>query len=58
MRGVLWYHMGRKTAIRRERATMLTGNEYISNQYAWHFFPEASGEKVRRKLTAMAATGP
>lgn len=28
---------------------------YFTNQYAWNFFPEASREKVKQKLTAMAA---
>lgn len=28
---------------------------YFSNQYAWNFFPEQSREKVKGKLTAMAA---
>ncbi len=28
---------------------------YFRNQYAWNFFPEDSREKVRGKLTAMAA---
>ena len=28
---------------------------YFSNQYAWNFFPEDSRDKVRPKLTAMAA---
>ncbi len=28
---------------------------YFSNQYAWNFFPEQSREKVRGKLTKMAA---
>ncbi len=28
---------------------------YFSNQYAWHLFPKNSGQKVKEKLTAMAA---
>jgi len=28
---------------------------YFSNQYAWNLFPEDSREKVKRKMTAMAA---
>lgn len=28
---------------------------YFSNQYAWNFFPETSRDKVRQKMTAMAA---
>ncbi len=28
---------------------------YFSNQYAWNFFPEKSREKVKQKLTGMAA---
>lgn len=28
---------------------------YFSNQYAWNFFPQSSREKVKGKLTAMAA---
>ncbi len=28
---------------------------YFRNQYAWNFFPEASREKVREKLTKLAA---
>lgn len=28
---------------------------YFSNQYAWNFFPEKSREKLRRKMTEMAA---
>lgn len=28
---------------------------YFSNQYAWNFFPEKSREKIRQKLTGIAA---
>lgn len=28
---------------------------YFCNQYAWNLFPEASREKIKRKMTAMAA---
>ncbi len=28
---------------------------YFRNQYAWNFFPKASRDKIREKLTKLAA---